>query len=631
MIATALLLLAVSASVPESLVVDGAPPVPTEIVRASDAYMKARSAELQTWHPTRREILITTRFGETLQIHRVRKPDGARTQITFFDDDVERGIAYEPNGASVIFTKDDNGDGNDQIYRLDLATNVITCITDGRSRNGNGVWANHGHDIVYTSTRRNGRDTDLYVNERLLAEVDGSGWSPLEWSPDDRRILVQQTISAGKSALWLADARSGAMTPVPCSGSCVLGTFTHGGKRIVTTSDAGSEFRELVSIDLQSAKTERLTNHIPWDVIELALSSNGRDAAIVTNEAGIFKLHIIDVAKGTERHLPRLPTGYVTGIHWRRNGRELGFNIDSARAPSDVYSLDIPTGTITRWTNSEHGNVDLTQFPEPRLIEWPSFDRRTITGFLYMPPPKFAGKSPVLISIHGGPEGQFTPYFLGRWNYVVNELGIAILFPNVRGSSGFGKTFQKLDDALHRENAVSDIGALLDWIAAQPSLDASRVAVTGTSYGGYLALSAAVRYDDRIRATIDIVGPTNLASFLEHTAAWRQDLRRVEYGDERDPATRAFLERIAPLRNAERITHPLLVVQGQNDPAVAVSEAEQIVRAVREHGTAVWYLLGRDEGHGFRKRRNANYQFYLTLQFLRGFLVAAATASKPAA
>ena len=634
LIATALLaFLAATAAaddvpIPETLAVDGAPPVPDDVARAAGAYTKGRSADLQAWHPTRREMLVTTRFGETAQIHRVRAPGGARTQITFEDDAVERGIAYEPNGDSILFTADRGGDGNDQIYRFDVATRGITRVTDGRSRNGNGVWAGNGGRIVYTSTRRNGRDTDLYLVEpgnpstdRLLAKVEGSGWVPLAWSPGDRRILVRQRISAGQSALWLVDASSGAMTSVPCTGSCVFGAFTGDGRRIVTTSDAYSEFRELVSIEVQSGRMARLTNHIPWDVIELDLSSDGRRAAIVTNEAGIYRLHVIDVTTRAELRLPRIPAGYVTGVHWHRNGRELGFNLDSARAPTDVYSLDIATGKVDRWTESEVGNVDLTTFPEPRLIEWPSFDDRKITGFLYMPPPKFAGKRPVLISIHGGPEDQFTPYFLGRWNFVLNELGVALLFPNVRGSSGFGKSFLKLDDGLRREDALRDVGALLDWIGTQPQLDPGRIAVTGTSYGGYLALSTAVRYGDRIRATIDVVGPSNLVSFLEHTAAWRQDLRRVEYGDERDPATRAFLEKIAPIRNASRIAHPLLVVQGQNDPAVRVSEAEQIVRAVRENGTPVWYLLGKDEGHGFRKRRNADYQFYLTVLFLQRFLL----------
>jgi len=612
---------------PDSLVVDGAPAVPAQLARDVNRYTKGRSAMLRAWHPAKREILISTRFGETLQLHRVAFPGGARRQLTFLDDDVERGVSYDPSGTSILFTKDEGGNGNDQIFRLDVATGEIARITDGTSRNGSALFSHDGHRIAFTSTRRNGRDTDLYLADpanpataRLLARVEGGGWSPLAWSPGDARILVRQFRSANDSALWLVNATDGAMTSVAGGAAYAFGGFSGDGKRIITTSDAHSEFRELIGIDLDSSTITRLSKHIPWDVVELAVSPDGRRAAIVTNEAGTYTLHLIDVVTGAEQKLPRALTG-VTDVQWRPDGRELGFGLDSARAPTDVYSLDLATGKLERWTESETGGVDLSKFQEPRLIEWTSFDGRKISGHLYSPPSRFSGKRPVLINIHGGPEDQFAPYFLGRWNYVLNELGIALLYPNVRGSSGFGKTFLNLDDGLRREDALRDIGTLLDWIAAQPQLDASRVAVTGMSYGGFLSLATAVRYSDRIRAAIDIAGPSNLISFLETTAEWRRDLRRVEYGDERDPATRAFLQRMSPLSGATRISRPLFVIQGQNDPAVPVAEAEQIVRAVRANNIPVWYLLGKDEGHGFRKRRNADYQFYLTVLFLRRYVL----------
>ena len=259
----------------------------------------------------------------------------------------------------------------------------------------------------------------------------------------------------------------------------------------------------------------------------------------------------------------------------------------------------------------------MSSFAEAEPIHWRSFDGRDITGFLYRPPSRFAGKRPVLISIHGGPGDEFTPYPLGSWNYLLDHLGIALVFPNIRGSSGFGKTFLQLDDGFHREDALRDLGALLDWIAARPDLDAGRVAVHGASYGGYMTLSMAAAYADRIRGAIDIVGPSNLVTFLETTAEYRRDLRRVEYGDERDPAMRAFLTRIAPLTQSEKITKPLLVFQGANDPAVPVAETERIVAAVRKNQTPVWYVLAKDEGHGFRKRRNSEDQFYLIVLFLQ--------------
>ncbi len=607
---------------PESLVIQGAPPVPAELATTVGRYTNARAADFDAWSPLRREILITTRFGNAAQLHRVAFPGGDRRQITFYDDNVGRGIAWEPGGRSILFTKDSGGDGNYQIYRLDARAEDATLVTDGHSRNSVGVWARAGKRIAYLSNRRSAKDNDLYVVEpahpetnRLLAQLEGGFWSPLAWSPDDRRILLQQRTSETKGALWLADAASGAMSRVFPDG--VGGAFS-GAQRIVTTSAGYSEFRELVRVDLRTGRVKRLTAHIPWDVLEFDLAQDGRSCAVVTNEAGTYTLHVIDVVTARERPLPkRMPRGYVTNVHWRPGSQELGFGLDSARAPTDVYSIDFATNAVTRWTRSETGGIDTSSFADAEPIRWRSFDGREITGFLYRPPSRFTGKRPVLISIHGGPGDQFTPYFLASWNYFLDQLGIALVFPNIRGSSGFGKTFLDLDDGFHREDALRDMGALLDWIAARPDLDAGRVAVTGVSYGGYMTLSVAAAYADRIRGAIDIVGPTNLVTFLETTAEYRRDLRRVEYGDERDPAMRAFLERIAPTTNAAKITKPLLVFQGANDPAVPAAETERIVAAVQKNQTPVWYVLAKDEGHGFRKRRNSDYQLYLTVVFLQ--------------
>jgi dipeptidyl aminopeptidase/acylaminoacyl peptidase len=240
---------------------------------------------------------------------------------------------------------------------------------------------------------------------------------------------------------------------------------------------------------------------------------------------------------------------------------------------------------------------------------------------LYAPPRKFKGRRPVLVYIHGGPESQWRPEFFGRYNYFLNELGIALVCPNIRGSTGYGKTFLKLDNGLRREDAYKDMGALLDWVGSRDDLDAKRIMVTGGSYGGHMTLVAAAFYSDKIRCAVDIVGPSNLATFLEHTSGYRQDARRAEYGDERNPKIRAFLNRIAPLTNVDKIQKPLLIVQGQNDPRCPQSEAEQMVKALRKRSTPVWYLMAHDEGHGFRKKKNTDFQFYATALFVRQFLL----------
>lgn len=617
----------------DNLVVEGIPKIPASLAQEVSRYTKARGAELLDWHPVKREMLIATSFGNTAQIHQVKFPGGARTQLTFFDERSTSGVSYQPtHGNYFLFRKDIGGNENYQIYRYDLPSGNIVLLTDGKSQNSSAVWAHAGDKIVYSSTRRTGKDTDLYVGDplnpqstRMLAELQGGGWRALDWSPDDRQILVREMISANETYLWLFDVASGQKTLITAKGETEKifygdARFRKDGKGIYTVTDRGSEFQKLAFLDLASRQHKTLTGHIDWDVWEFEPSPDGKTLAVLTNEDGLTVLHLLDAITGKEKPLKTSITGGVIGIHWRSDSRELGFSSDSARFTTDGYSVDVITGKLERWTFSETG-LDTSNFTEPELVRWKSFDDLMISAFLYRPPSRFTGKRPVIIDIHGGPEGQFQTYFLGRQNYYLNELGVALMFPNIRGSLGYGKSFLKLDNGLLRENAYRDIGSVLDWIKTRPDLDANRVMISGTSYGGHMTLVTATRYADRICCAVDIVGPSNLVTFLENTAGYRQDLRRVEYGDERDPGVRAFMERTAPLHNASKITKPLFVVQGQNDPRAPLSEAEQIVKAVRGNGTPVWYLMAKDEGHGFSKKSNRDFQFYATVEFVKEYLL----------
>jgi dipeptidyl aminopeptidase/acylaminoacyl peptidase len=357
------------------------------------------------------------------------------------------------------------------------------------------------------------------------------------------------------------------------------------------------------------------------DVEEFDLSDDGQKIAFVTNEDGFSVLHIYDITSKSDKPVADLPRGVIEHMRWRRHSHELGFNLSSARSPWDVYSFDVNTGKVERWTFSETGGLNTANLPEPELIHWKSWDGRTISGFLYRPPAKFSGPRPVMVLIHGGPEGQFRPDFLANDNYYLNELGVALIFPNVRGSTGYGKTFLALDNGMLREGSYKDINSLLDWLGEQNGLDATRVLVMGGSYGGFMTLAVATNYNDRICCSVDIVGPSNLVTFLEHTSGYRQDLRRVEYGDERDPKVRAYLESIAPANRAKNITKPLFVIAGKNDPRVPASESEQMAEVVRKNNTPVWYLLAKDEGHGFHKKKNRDFQFYATVMFMKEYLL----------
>jgi dipeptidyl aminopeptidase/acylaminoacyl peptidase len=397
--------------------------------------------------------------------------------------------------------------------------------------------------------------------------------------------------------------------------------FSRDGRGLILTSDRGSEFRRLAYMSIADGKERVLTAHLRHDIEDMEISFDANLIAFVTNEAGAHVLRFMDLKALKELPRPALVSGVIGGLAWRRNSAEIGFHITSARSAGDVFSYDQKEHRLTRWTNGNNPEVNTSEFVEPRVVRWLSFDGLEITGLHYHPPARFQGKRPVFVSIHGGPASLARPTFIGRNNYLVNELGIAIIYPNVRGSLGFGKTFLKLDDGMKREDSVKDIGTLLDWIAQQPDLDASRVIVSGGSYGGYMSLASAVHYAGRISGAISVVGISNFVTFLERTESYRRDLRRAEYGDERDPAMRAFLEGIAPLNHADKITKPLLVVQGQNDPRVPYTEAEQIVAALKKRGTPAWFMLAKDEGHGFVKKPNADYLFYATVEFARRTLL----------
>jgi dipeptidyl aminopeptidase/acylaminoacyl peptidase len=632
--ALAQLATAPAATIPpnENLTVDNLPAVPTDIAAQAQRYTEFRSASPFDWHPQKRELLISTRFADVPQVHRIVMPGGARTQLTFFPDRVS-GASYHPHaGDYFIFSKDIGGGEWYQIFRYDVESGNITMLTDGKSRNLGATWSNKGDRIAYASTRRNRADLDFYVmdpsdksTDKMIVENTGGGWDIADWSPDDKTLLITEGISVNESYLWLADVATGKKTLLtPKGGEKVayqpIG-FSADGKGIYVTSDKGNEFQRITYIDL-ATKSEKVLTNASWDVEDARLSWNRKSIAYTLNENGLASLHVINLATGKELPLPKLPIGTIGGLSWHENNKDLAFAITSAKSPSDIYSVDLTSGKLDRWTTSETGGLNASLNVDPTLVKWKSFDGKEISGWLYSPPAaKFPGKRPVIVNIHGGPEGQSRPGFLGRNNYILNELGVAILFPNVRGSTGYGKTYVAMDNGFKREDSYKDIETLLHWLKDQANIDGDKIMITGGSYGGHMTLATATRYNDLITCSLDVVGMSNLVTFLEHTEPYRRDLRRVEYGDERDPKMREFLETIAPMNHVKNITKPMFVVAGANDPRVPKSEADQIVAALKSQNTPVWYLVGKNEGHGFSKKQNADFQFYATILFIEKYLL----------
>jgi dipeptidyl aminopeptidase/acylaminoacyl peptidase len=629
----------------EALIVDGIPPIAASIAERADAYTNYRMANVFDWHPQRREMLIGTRFADTTQVHHVSMPGGAREQVTFFPDRIGSAIYQPHTGNYFVFSKDIAGGEWYQLFRFDVATAAVTLLTDGKSRNLDAVFSNQGDRIVYSSTRRTRADLDFYIldpanksTDKLLSQNQGGGWQVVDWSPDDKTLLAVDDVSVNERHVFIFDVATGRKTPLtPPDEKLVAYSpigFSADGKGVFVTTDKDNEFQRVAYIDLTTKQPKYLTRY-SWDVEDARLSKNRKLLAFTLNENGMSTLHVMQLdtdltgsAKGSldvgsrELPLPKLPRGLVSGLKWHENNADLAFSVSSARSPMDVYSINLHTRKVERWTTSEIGGLNAASFVEPQLVNWKSFDGREISGWLYMPSAqKFPGKRPIIVNIHGGPEGQSRPGFLGRNNYYLDELGIAMIFPNVRGSTGYGKTWVALDNGFKREDSYKDIEALLHWIKQQPELDGDKIMVTGGSYGGHMTLATATRYNALIACSVDVVGMSNLVTFLEHTEPYRQDLRRVEYGDERDPKMRQYLESIAPMNHVKNVTKPMFVVAGLNDPRVPKSEADQMVAALKAQSTPVWYLAAKDEGHGFVKKKNADFQFYATVLFVEKYLL----------
>lgn len=619
-----------------NLRVEGIPPISASLAAEVERYTEFRPRSVASWHPTRRELVVSTRATNTAQLFNVTAPLAPLSQITDYHEPVRFGAYLPRRPESLIFVRDAGGNEQSQIYRLDPGARESVLLTDPqRAHRPEGFNRARDRllvrsvDLDKTGLRENPA-TDLALVDpvdpartSILATLPGTGWGGFSFSFDDRRLAAVEFRSVNESYVWMIDVATGARARVfpreeTASGRTIATSdvqFARSGKGLFLATDRDGEFLRSAYLDLDSG---RLSYFGPpnSDVDDIALSPDGRTLAVVTNEAGVGALRIYDPDTRRELARPAIAVGTVSRVTWHENSRDLAFNLSSAQSPGDVWSVDVRDNRTERWTESKVPGLDPATFATPAPIEWKSFDGLPIHGFIIRPPASFKGPRPVLISIHGGPEAQARPGFMGRRNYFVNVMGITLIEPNVRGSTGYGKTYVALDNGIQREDAVKDIGALLDWIATQPDLDPRRVVVEGGSYGGYMSLAIAIRYADRIAGAIDSVGIANFVTFLERTESYRRDLRRVEYGDERDPAMRAFLTRISPVGGAKRIRTPLFVAHGRNDPRVPYTEAEQIVEIVRKNGVPTWYLLAANEGHGFARKENADYFFYAVVRFL---------------
>jgi dipeptidyl aminopeptidase/acylaminoacyl peptidase len=621
--------LAALSGVHGDLVVEGVPPVPSALMRRLEPYHHFRRAAFHGWHPGRLEMLVASGG----RIYQIPAP-GKRGRRLIYTRQKINAASYPPAGGnSLVLSRDWDGDEQYHLFRYDMGTRNATLLTSPETPVATWRWSHGGGRIACTSLPGNREWVELFLldpfkhrRRRRLARLPGEYWGVTDWSPDDEQLLLREWRSPQESRLWRFDLAAGRRTLLaPRSGPRPVayggGSFSADGAGIFVTTDRDSNWSQLIYLDLGTGQHQVLTGHIAADVDRFALSEDGRTIAFTTNENGFSMLRFLDAE--TRKELPgTLSTqGVIENLDWHSDSRHLGFSFESPRDAPDAYSMDIETGEIQRWTYSHHRTLPEAQFSEPTLIRWPSFDGRSITGWLYRPPARFRGRRPVIIDIHGGPTSQSRPGYLAEDNYFLNERGAALLYPNVRGSQGYGKSFLALDDGLRRQDAVKDIGALLDWIPTRPDLDPSRVMVSGGSYGGYLALAVAATYNNRIRCARAKSAPSSLLTLLQAAAVSGRGWRRHEYGDERDLLVRACLEQTAPVHNAWRIKNPVLLAHGGNDPRVPVSESGQMAAALRRQGVPVWYLLAPNEGHGFYRHQAYDAEFETTVLFVERYLL----------
>jgi dipeptidyl aminopeptidase/acylaminoacyl peptidase len=563
-------------------------------------YLKIRGAWGASWSPDARRVSFLTEITGVPQVWEVPVEGGPSwpEQLTFYEERVSRA-EYSPNANRLLFDMDDGGNERTQLFLLEDGE-VRELTRAPGAIHYSGGFSPDGSRIAYTATRRNGTDFDVFVQEldeepEMVWEV--SGYHTIsDWAPDGSFLLVSRHRSNLDNDLYLLLLSSGEATLLTPHegdarfyGACVT---PDGGSAYLAT-DVGGDFMRLARLDFSTLVFTYLTPD-DWDVEDLDLSRDGRYLLASRNIEGYSHLMFFS-GEGRRMPDPEIPEGIVGGFEFSPDSKRLALTLVGPTRNPDVAVLDLPDGDIKQVTRSSTAGIPRSTFRHPRLVRYPTFDGREIPALFYDPED---GDAPVVVNVHGGPEGQSRPAFAPVTQYLLHR-GYAVFFPNVRGSTGYGKAYTHLDDIELRMNSVRDLAHAAQWLRKKGH---QRVAVMGGSYGGFMVLAALTEYPELWSAGVDIVGIANLVTFLKNTGSYRRALREAEYGSlQRD---RDFLESISPIHKAHRIRVPLLVIHGKNDPRVPVGEAEQIVERVRENGGTVEYLLYEDEGHGLAKLKN---------------------------
>lgn len=614
-------------SVPANLQADGIPPLQSWPALEG---REGQSPRLLDWHPIKAEMLVLARSGASAQLHVLEAPLAKPRPLTQGRDAVSSARWEPEQGEYLVFARDQGGNEAHRLYRL-RPGDAETPITPAQGRVSEWRFLPQGRGLVYLSERLN-RERDQPLSRLVWLDPLQPEHGRVLGRSDEGRLTSLQVTPAGEivalctlkgRSQWLRfelDGREGRpLGAEQGAEDAAPGEDEEASHWIWSRQALQGDFRHLLRVDARSGQREALFKNLGADLEGLAPPppGSGRPLALVSNQQGLSVLQLAGADGGLKRIAAELPAGLISELRWHPRLPLLAFQHVSAHNPGQLWVYELERDALQAWSHA----ADRREATQYQTLRWKSFDGLEISGLHVAPPDRFKGPRPVYIQLHGGPSAQSRPGHLSATLRALSEqLGVHLILPNVRGSDGFGKRFLNLDNGRKREDSVKDLSALLDLIATRPDMDAAQVVVAGGSYGGYLSLAVAVRESERIAGSICRVGIANFVSFLEHTEAYRRDNRRVEYGDERDPAMREFLQRISPLNQADRVRKPLFVVHGRNDPRVPYAEAEAMVQAVRAHGTPVWFLTADDEGHSFGKAENRDFLHQATLNFVHGLL-----------
>ncbi|AXT18650.1 alpha/beta fold hydrolase [Flavobacteriaceae bacterium AU392] len=580
------------------------------------------------WNQNGKKML----FNGGKVIYSMKKYNSEIKEYKEFDNNLSSYLS--PNHNYFLYQEDENGNEDYQLFLYDITTNKGKVLSEEGDKSYDSFWSPDSQRFIFKSNKRNPAEVDLYVrgvsdshDEQLLFSNISDDGQVYDWSLEKNTILAVKVISENNKFLYSINDQSGEIEQINPNKNNIAysdAKFIPNQNACLIISDEFSEFLQLQLYDLSSKKFKVITSNIPWDIEALTIDKNGKKAAFSINKNGLSQLYILDLKTLKYSKVNDSPEGIIRNLIINSKGTEVGFNLYASTFYRKVFGYNIKINKLNQYTRKGKLLIDTLIFAKAESFTYKSIDpdnkiEYNIPAFIYRP--NIESPSPVFIDIHGGPEYQIKASFNSFYQYLVNELGITVILPNIRGSNGYGKSYMKLDDGINRENAIEDVGALLDWIKKQPDLDADRVAIYGESYGGYVTLASLAKYSKRIKCGIDVVGISNWITYLKSTRDYRRDLRRVEFGDERNNNTSVFLKEISPINNVDKIDSPLLIFQGLNDPRVNYKESEQVYKALNSLGKEVWYVLAKDEGHGFKKNSNYLLQRNLTISFLKKHLI----------